>query len=249
MFIIPQRNIFKVSNVFYELSSFVENLPQIFDDEGEVIYSGRNILKKFIINGYSIVVKSYCAPVWINRFVYRFFRKTKAQRSFEYAGLLRNLGIGSPAPIGYYVEQKGLFIGRTYFACLESALRNEYRDMSKKKFENEDLILKAVADVTAKLHENGILHTDYSTGNILFDEVDGQIAVEIIDLNRIRFRKVNIYRGCRNFDRLPGTQHMLKVLSDEYAEKRNFDKDLCFKLISKTHTSNNKFTNWWPESL
>lgn len=221
--------------------NFINNLPKIFEQDGEVIYKGRNILKKFVYEGQSIIVKSYCSPIWFNKFVYRFFRKPKCVRSYEYADLLIKLGIGSPLPIGYCVETKGLFIGRTYFACLESECPYTYRDFRKQEFPNKKDILLAIADTTAALHENGIIHKDYSAGNILFGEFDGKIKVEIIDLNRIRFEKVDLDKGCRNFDRIPGSEEDLRIMSDQYAKKRNFDPEKCFEIIKQTHGADNKY--------
>ena len=57
--------------------------------------------------------------------------------------------------------------------------------------------------------------------------------MEIIDLNRIRFREVGMEEGCRNFERLPGTPEMFEILADEYAKARGFDAQECLKLILK----------------
>lgn len=45
--------------------------------------------------------------------------------------------------------------------------------------------------------------------------------MEIIDLNRMRFGKVDIETGCKNFERLPGTHEMFVILADEYAKVRD----------------------------
>ena len=222
-------------------SDFIKNLPEVFDREGEVIYEGRNVLKRFVHDGEKIIVKSYCNPVWFNRIVYRFFRKPKAVRSFEYAEMLLNIGVGSPKPIGYFIEHKGMMIGRTFFACLESECSYTYRDFRKQDFPNQIDILKSIADTTALLHDNGIIHKDYSAGNILFGTFDNKVKVEVIDLNRIRFGKIDMATGCRNFDRLPGSHEMLRVMSDEYAMKRGFDKEECFRIFVETHGEDNKY--------
>lgn len=222
-------------------ADFIGNLPEIFDREGEVIYQGRNVLKRFVHCGESIIVKSYCNPVWFNRIVYRFLRKPKAVRSYEYADMLLGIGVGSPKPIGYYIENKGLMIGRTFFACLESECPYTYRDFRKQEFANQKDILLKIADSTAILHDNGILHKDYSAGNILFGTFNGEVKVEIIDLNRIRFGKIDMEKGCRNFDRLPGSPEMLRIMSDRYAEKRGFDKEDCYRIFVETHGDDNKY--------
>lgn len=220
---------------------FISRLPEIFEQEGEIIYQGRNVLKRFVNEGEKIIVKSYCNPLWFNRFIYRFFRSPKAVRSYEYADMLLKIGVGTPKPIGYYIETNGLWIGRTYFACLESECPYTYRDFRKTQFDNENEILLAIADTTALLHEKGIIHKDYSAGNILFGTFDGKVKIEIIDLNRIRFREISIDEGCRNFDRIPGDKNVLRILSNEYAKLRGFDPDACYKIFIETHGEDNKY--------
>ena len=222
-------------------AEFIKRLPAIFDTEGEVIYQGRNVLKRFVNEGQRIIVKSYCDAVWFNRIVYRFFRAPKAQRSYEYAALLLDIGVGSPLPIGYNIQYRGLMIGRSYFACLESECPFTYRDFRKRSFDNEKDILLAIADTTSKLHEHGVIHKDYSAGNILFGTFDSKVKVEIVDLNRIRFEKVGMEEGCRNFDRLPGTPEALRIMSDEYARLRGFDSEACYKVFIETHGAENKY--------
>ena len=63
--------------------------------------AGRNTIKLFDLDGEQINIKSFKVPNFINQVVYNFFRKSKAQRSFEYATKLLNLGIGTPTPIAF----------------------------------------------------------------------------------------------------------------------------------------------------
>jgi serine/threonine protein kinase len=120
---------------------------------------------------------------------------------------------------------------KSYFVSKKSSCPFEYRDLFKQTFQNETSILKAIARTTAMLHENGFLHKDYSGGNILFKETDGEIQVEIIDLNRMSFGKINMRTGCKNFERLNGNEHIYSVLGEEYANVRGFDKEKCIRLI------------------
>ena len=219
---------------FQELSSFVHELPAIFETEGTVIYKGRNELKEFDVKGKKLIVKSYQLPHLLNRIVYNFFRPSKAKRSYSYALMLRNLGIGSPAPVGYYSTGSWLLFGRSYFVCLKSDCPYTYRDFEKTVFPNQEQILRAIAWTTAALHENGLLHKDYSAGNILFRTTGQKVEVEIIDLNRMRFGKVDMEMGCRNFERLPGTHEMFAVLAKEYARARGFNVQTCLELIEKS---------------
>ena len=233
--IIHPRRVF-VGDDFQDLSSFVRVLPVHFENGGTLIYEGRNKLKEFEIHGRKLIVKSYQLPHLINRVVYNSFRASKARRSYQYAQMLRKAGIGSPAPVGFYSTGTWLLFGRSYFVSLKSECPYTYRILLEETFTGDkEKVLRAIARTTAALHENGFLHKDYSGGNILFRETDKGIEVEIIDLNRMRFGKVDIETGCKNFERLPGTHEMFVILADEYAKVRGFDADRCLELIEKSH--------------
>lgn len=211
---------------FASLTDFVTSLPQRFEGgEGEVIYDGRNQLRRFNAEGKSLIVKSFRAPNLVNRFVYGWLRSSKAQRSFEYAAHLRSLGIGSPAPVGWLTERNGLLFGHSYYACLESTLPYTYKDIMAGTLEAdlERRALEAIGHTTARLHDNGMLHKDYSRGNILFGPAaDGSISVEIIDLNRIRFGTVTLEAGLANlFERLPATPEQRAIMEAAYRKARN----------------------------
>ena len=228
-----------VNEVYEELTYFVKVMPRLFRyEKGELIYKGRNELRAFHYKGIDMVVKSFQTPNWVNRIVYGLFRSSKAERSYRYADMLLKSGIGSPRPVGYYTERYLLFFTRSYYVSLKSLCPYTYYDLVKRDFPNRDEILRAIARTTARMHECGYLHKDYSRGNILFRESDKGVEIEIIDLNRIRFRKIGLEEGCKNFERLPGTDDMLAVLADEYAKARGFDADECLKQIKRYHAGN-----------
>ena len=56
------------------LRPFIESLPTIFEQEGEVIYTGRNLIKVMQAEGLAVNVKRYRKPSLFNRIVYSFFR-------------------------------------------------------------------------------------------------------------------------------------------------------------------------------
>lgn len=100
-----------VASDFCTLTDYVKALPALFKyDYGTVIYKGRNVLREMDWHGTKVVVKSFRVPNLINRIAYGVFRSSKAQRSFEYAKMLRREGIGSPAPVAYYTERNGLLL-------------------------------------------------------------------------------------------------------------------------------------------
>jgi len=223
-----------VSADYHDLRLWVATLPVRFRyEEGSVLYKGRNELREISCKGLDCVVKSFRKPNLINRIAYGLFRSSKAQRSYEYAEKLQKAGIGTPEPIGYYTEHSGLLFGRSYYISLKSECNYTYHDLIKKTFPNQERILRAIARTTARMHEQGFLHKDYSRGNILFKDMGEEVKVDIIDLNRIRFRKIGMEAGCKNFERLPGTPEMYAILGEEYAKARGYDIDECIRLIRK----------------
>src|SRR5690625_307785 len=87
-----------------------------YKETGEMIYDGsRNSLKKFRVNETKIVVKAFRAPNLINKIVYRFFRKSKAERSFLYAKKLESLGIGTPKAVAYFENRSFLIFKDSYY--------------------------------------------------------------------------------------------------------------------------------------
>lgn len=225
------RKIFLNDN-YADCMDFMRRLPEAFEKkEGKAIHEGRNELREFHYKNHDFVVKSFCKPNIVNQIVYGLFRSSKAQRSYEYAEMLLRSGIGSPEPVGYYTERDGLLFRRSYYVCLKSECPYTYADLMQKHFDNEEKILRAIAYTTAIMHEHGYLHKDYSRGNILFKETSEGVKVEIIDLNRIRFRNIDVKEGCKNFDRLPGKDEWWKIMGRTYAERRGFDPEVCYRLI------------------
>lgn len=217
---------------YSQLKAYMEQLPILWDNgEGKVIYKGRNELREMEYEGITLVVKSFHRPNFINRLVYGVIRSSKAYRSYHYAQMLLDKGIGTPAPVAYYTQRNGLFFNRSFYVCLKSECPYTYAHLMNGNYPNQERVLKAIAQVTAQIHELGWIHRDYSRGNILFQDTFEKVKIEIIDLNRIRFQKVGMEEGCKNFKRLLGTPEMLRILAEEYAQARGFDAEKCYKII------------------
>ena len=202
--------------------------------EGDVIHSRRNELRKMRLGDVDVVVKSFAIPNFINRLVYGVFRKSKAQRSYEYAVKLNALGIKSPLPIAYYTERCGLLFSKSYYVSKKSDCRYTFYDViDNENLENRELYLRHVGKMTAKMHNLGIYPLDYSGGNILLDMLDEQPQFELVDLNRMQFGEVDIDKGCRGFERLNVEASALKIMAQEYAKERGFDENKCIELVLK----------------
>ena len=230
-----------VETEFAQLRDFVASLPERFSsaENGTVIYRGRNELRSFATPVGDVVVKEFCLPHIVNRIVYGTFRKSKAQRSCEYAVRLRRLGIGSPAPIGWCTTRSGLLLSRSYYASLRSSLPHTYISVLRGDVPPalREAYLRAVGQTAGRLHNAGIIHRDFSRGNILLGtNADGSVAIELVDLNRLRFHTISMEEGVRNFSRLPMTAAMKCLIAEAYAEERRFPLDDCLALWPQTES-------------
>lgn len=229
---IIHKESYQVNPAFSSLEGFIKDLPDNYHKMGKTIYKGRNELKEIECGGVCMVVKSFRIPNLINRIAYGIFRPSKARRSYEYAKLILEKGIGTPLPVGYCTRRRWFLFSESYYACLKSECPNTYKDLIDGKFPDTERILKAIAALTAHIHKNNMLHKDYSRGNILFKNTPNGVKLEIIDLNRIRFHKVGMQEGCRNFERLPGTDRMTRCMANEYARIMGYNPDECFRIMN-----------------
>lgn len=143
------------------------------------------------------VTKEFRVPNLINRFIYTFLRKSKARRSYEYA--LR-LVERTPAPVSYSEQHSFGLLSTSSYTCLRSTCPYSFRDLRRPDFPNRERHLQAIGRFAAQLHNEGIIHRDFSQGNILFDEQD---HIEIIDLNRVHFdQHISLQQGLKNLERL-----------------------------------------------
>ena len=86
---------------------------------------------------------------------------------------------------------------------------------------------------TFKLHENGINFLDHSPGNTLVKLHSSSPIFYLIDLNRMKFEKMNFTKRIMNFRRLTNDKEVLKIISKEYARLYNRDFDEVFSLMVK----------------
>lgn len=222
---------------YAHLAPFLRSLPQrMARGEGEVIHRGRNELRIMHHDGLDLVVKAFHRPHVINRFVYGTLRASKAKRSYANACLLLDLGIGTPQPVGYYNVRStlGLAFDKSYFVTLRSVCTHRYEEFFEHDMPEMPDVLRAIGHITARLHEAGLAHKDYGRANILFGyDKDGQLRIELVDLNRMAHGPLDIHAGCKNFERLPATPEMHRLMAETYAADRGFDADECFRLMQQ----------------
>lgn len=210
------------------LQDFISQIHNNFSKSGKVVYQGRNEIRLFEENGLQINVKRYRVPNFFNRIVYSFFRPTKAQRAYEYALAVLAKGIETPVPIGYIEEKEKGLLSTSYFISLQCPYSHMMRDIERLPLNDASKeVLSAFARFTANLHQNKILHLDYSPGNILFENTTEGIRFSIVDLNRMKFETIDEDKGCGNFARLCFSESAFRFLADQYASARGFDSEIC----------------------
>lgn len=221
-----------VVNPTYEhLRNFIENIPDTFEKKGRVIYSGRNLIKVMNVDGVEINVKRYGVPAFANRVVYSFFRTPKGRRAFEYPQMLLQKGFETPAPIAYVENRKCGLIDYSYFISMQSPYQRNFYEFGNANVEHCQDVIVAFARYTASLHQSGIMHRDYSPGNILFDYMDGEYHFTLVDINRMTFGKISVDMGCANFARLWGQKAFFELLAKEYARARCADESYCIERV------------------
>ena len=220
------------------LKNLHENLPNLFQSSTDILYKKRNTIK--LIEG-DFVVKSFAIPSFFKRIIYSIF-PSKARRSFLYA---QRLGKLTPTPVTYVETKKGGLINESYYISKLSPCKHVLKEIIKDPhFPQRDEIFAAFGRFTAQLHEQGIIHSDYSMGNVLFEPTPTEVIFQLVDLNRMRFGKdINCRTGCRNFERIDTDQHALTIIATAYANARNFSPEECISLVLKHRWRKHKKTN------
>lgn len=226
-----------VINPKYEyLREWVERIPFFFENDGEVIYKGRNTVKVFSLEkGICLNVKKYKRPPLYNRIVYSFFRKPKAFRAYYNTLKITEKGFESAESVAFLeIKKNGLF-SDSYFVSLQCSDVKEMREYYFGPLVGNESIIDAFARYSAALHDAGIYHLDYSPGNILIRYQNGNYAFVLVDVNRMKFMPVSFEAGCRNFARLFGNDDIYRRIATIYSESRKntLDKEETFRLIMR----------------
>ena len=208
----------KYSQYQSDLTRFIEN----FNSTGTLFGDGkRNKIKLFELDGQTVNIKSFKVPNLINQVAYKFFRKSKARRSYEFANVLLRHGIGTPQPIAY-TENFTLFgLEKSFYISEHLACELTYRELVEvPNYPDHDAILRQFVRFCFKLHENGIEFLDHSPGNTLIRKgADGQYEFFLVDLNRMEFHESMTFdQRMKNLSRLTPKKEMVAVMSHEYAK-------------------------------
>ena len=104
---------------FIDMEPFLRALPTTFDANGKTIKDQRNEIKIVEYDTLKLCIKSFNRVTAFNRYMYSWFRASKANRSYIVARRLEQAGIQTPQPVGYVeVYGKGHILQKSYYVSL-----------------------------------------------------------------------------------------------------------------------------------
>lgn len=178
--------------------AFLEALPRTFNEKGEVIHSGRNVLRvveaeNLGLEGIDrVVVKRFHGLFWVQSILYSFFFKPKGRKAYDNTTELERRGF-EPAHELALVEvwQHGLY--RYSFFVTEMVMGERLTKLirglqASHQQEAVRQVVKQYATMVKNLHERGVLYQDLNGGNVICrqDETSGLWHFALVDTNRAR---------------------------------------------------------------
>ena len=205
----------------------------------------RNSIKKISIKDKIFVIKSFKKPLFINQFVYRYLRKSKAKRSFEYSDILLNLGINTPTAVAYIENYNLIGLQNSYYISEFVDYNLTFRTLiDEPNYPDHEKIIKGFTKFTFNLHEKGVEFLDHSPGNTLIAKNNNEYLFYLVDLNRMKFGSLNYEQRLNNFARLTRKKELIQQIAINYADLINKDSDEVFRLMwSFNQRFHKKFDN------
>ncbi|MFB9053017.1 Kdo domain containing protein [Formosa undariae] len=235
-----EKKVFNES--FYADQGIINGFIKNFSNQGEErVHQDRNTIKVFPLNESLINIKSFKVPNLINQIAYKFFRKSKAQRSFEYANILIKKDVGTPEPVGYYEFTTPFSFKNSFYISEQLESELTYRELCRDlNYPDHEAILRGFTRFTFDLHEKQINFLDHSPGNTLIKKIGEDYQYYLVDLNRMEFGPMDFETRMKNFGRLTTHKSMIQVMSDEYAKCSG-------ESVEKIYTSMQSYTDTFQE--
>jgi serine/threonine protein kinase len=219
-----------VINPKYEntLKNFILNIEDYFKQNQQTIHKARNEIKIIDFQNKKFVVKSFKKPSALKA-IYYTKNSSKAKRSYEYS---LKLGEFAPEPIGYIEFYEDDKLSKSYY--ISEYFEYDYtikEPLRIEGFEDKKEVLKEFAVFSSRLHDSGVLHQDYSAGNILIKKDDnGKYIFKIVDVNRMIFKSdLSLNERLKNFDMLWASDECMTIIATQYAKINNLDVETVVK--------------------
>lgn len=214
---------FVVSEEFRDQKDQIWDLILNFNSKGKPLTNEqRNSIKIFQVQEKVFNIKSFKIPNAVNKIAYRFFRKSKAERSYFYARHLLANKIGTPFPVAYAEETSAIAFRKSFYVSEHLEYDLTYRELvTQPDFPDHENILRAFTRFTYDLHEKKVEFLDHSPGNTLIKVNKPGYDFYLVDLNRMNFRELAFKDRMKNFSRLTPKKEMVEIMADEYAKLIN----------------------------
>ena len=161
----------------------LEKLEIAFNASTNIIQDNRNVIKKVTLGDQQTVIKSFKPPNVLQGIIYRYLRTTKARRSYEHSATLKSQSIDTPKPLGYVEVFNRFRLCQSYF--ISDLLNYDFliRDIISQPHKDQTDILEQFTQFTFNMHQKGVLHLDYSLGNIGISKENNHYRFSLFVLN------------------------------------------------------------------
>jgi len=211
--------------------NLIQSIQSSFKNSTQSIHKARNEIKVINYKNQNLIIKSFKIPHIINRVIYSFFRDSKAKKSYNYSIKISNF---VPKAIGYVELKKYGLLHESYFISEHFNYDFTIREpLLNANFSQKKEILEAFSKFTFELHENKILHQDYSPGNILIKKENDKFIFKIVDINRMQFKPLNLNTRLQNFSKLWANDNDLKIIIEAYAKLMQEDAHKCLTIANR----------------
>ncbi len=211
MYFNKQYNSFK-KDILKSISNF-DSYDNSFDT------GKRNSIKKITVNEKTFVIKSFKKPLFINQIVYKYFRKSKAKRSFEYANILLAKNINTPPPVAYIENHNFIGLQTSFYISEYVDYDLTFRTLiDEPQYPDHEKIIEGFTNFTYNLHEKEVEFLDHSPGNTLIVKKQENYYYYLVDLNRMKFGPLNYEQRLKNFARLTRKKELIETVSKYYAK-------------------------------
>ncbi|TVR43705.1 MAG: hypothetical protein EA402_08995 [Planctomycetota bacterium] len=198
--------------------AWLSTLPHIVAtaDASRDIYRGRNHLLRGISPWGEVVIKSFRVPSILQALGYT-CRRSKALRSLVNGLILQRLGMPTPQPIAAVEERDGWRLRRSWYVCaLVSDAHTIRGDLDAPNITASRRISQCGA-LAGVMHNAGLLHADFSPGNIIFS-MNGDPY--LVDINRMRLGRVSACLGAGSIARMYAKGESRDIFCAAYAHVR-----------------------------
>ncbi len=212
----------------------LEVFEKEFDRDQNILKNDRNVVKVLRLGEIETVTKSFKTPNFIQGVIYKFFRKSKARRSYEYSFLLNKNGIKTPEPLGYIEVFDKFRLLQSYYISRKIEYDFTLDFATEKKVTDYKSILKSFIDFTYMMHKKNLMHLDYVVGNVCIKRTKKGYDFYLVDLNRFYKGIVKPKTGVKNLARISKNSEIFKILADEYANKTSIPFSNSYKYLIKS---------------